>query len=414
MSFSRRRFIATAVRRRRGGQRACRCVRVGAGRGRSSSARCSTTRATSTPTASRWCMATHAGGRGDQRRRRPARPQDPGRPVRHASPTSRSTPSTRSNWRATTRSTSCTAASPRPRARRSARPSGAPTCCTSTTCCTKAASATATASSPARRRRRRSSRSSSIAMKQWGKKVYVLAADYNYGQITAKWVAHYVKQRGGSIAADRASSRSTCPTSARPSPRSRRPSPTSVCAALVGGAHLSFFRQWAASGMNKKIPLCSTTFGVGNEHLALSRRRGRRHPDRRQLQPGRDDAGQQGLPRALGQALRRHQDRPRDRGVAVPGHQAVGRGGQEGRLARSRQADARRSKAASPIEGPAGCVKMDRQDPPRLARHQGDGGQGPEADDQAGVKQRAAERHRGSSCNLQKNPNENKQFEVTI
>ena len=68
-----------------------------------------------------------AGGRGDQRRRRPARPQDPGRPVRHASPTSRSTPSTRSSSRATTRSTSSTAASPRPRARRSGRPSGAPT-----------------------------------------------------------------------------------------------------------------------------------------------------------------------------------------------------------------------------------------------------------------------------------------------
>ena len=38
-----------------------------------------------------------------------------------------------------------------------------------------------------------------ISQKQWGKKVYVLAADYNYGQITAKWVAHYVKQRGGSV-----------------------------------------------------------------------------------------------------------------------------------------------------------------------------------------------------------------------
>ena len=28
----------------------------------------------------------------------------------------------------------------------------------------------------------------------------------------------------------------------------QEPSPTAVCAALVGGAHLSFFRQWAASG----------------------------------------------------------------------------------------------------------------------------------------------------------------------
>src|ERR1700730_13952524 len=31
------------------------------------------------------------------------------------------------------------------------------------------------------------------AMKKWGTKVYVLAADYNYGQITAKWGAHYVE-----------------------------------------------------------------------------------------------------------------------------------------------------------------------------------------------------------------------------
>jgi branched-chain amino acid transport system substrate-binding protein len=43
-----------------------------------------------------------------------------------------------------------------------------------------------------------------------------------------------------------------------------------VVSALVGGAHMSFYRQWSASGMNKKIPLASTTFGVGNEHLALS------------------------------------------------------------------------------------------------------------------------------------------------
>ena len=30
------------------------------------------------------------------------------------------------------------------------------------------------------------------AMKQWGKKVYVVAADYNYGQITSQWVKKYV------------------------------------------------------------------------------------------------------------------------------------------------------------------------------------------------------------------------------
>jgi urea transport system substrate-binding protein len=30
---------------------------------------------------------------------------------------------------------------------------------------------------------------------------------------------------------------------------------------LVGAAHISFYRQWAAAGMNKQIPLGSTTFG---------------------------------------------------------------------------------------------------------------------------------------------------------
>jgi len=107
------------------------------------------------------------------------------------------------------------------------------------------------------------------AMKKWGKKVYVLAADYNYGQITAKWVSHYVAQRKGTVAKtdffplDVADFGSTIA-------KIQQEKPNWVCAALVGGAHMSFFRQWAASGMNKKIPLASTTFGVGNEHLALS------------------------------------------------------------------------------------------------------------------------------------------------
>jgi branched-chain amino acid transport system substrate-binding protein len=107
------------------------------------------------------------------------------------------------------------------------------------------------------------------AMKQWGKKCYVLAADYNYGQITAKWLAHYVAQRGGTVAKtdffplDVADFGSTIA-------KIQQEKPNWVCAALVGGAHMSFFRQWAASGMNKRIPLSSTTFGVGNEHLALS------------------------------------------------------------------------------------------------------------------------------------------------
>ncbi len=108
-----------------------------------------------------------------------------------------------------------------------------------------------------------------IALKQWGKTAYILAADYNYGQITAKWLAHYIAQGKGKtlktdfFPLDVADFGSTIA-------KIQQEKPAFVVSALVGGAHMSFYRQWAASGMNKKIPLCSTTFGVGNEHLALS------------------------------------------------------------------------------------------------------------------------------------------------
>lgn len=107
------------------------------------------------------------------------------------------------------------------------------------------------------------------AMGRSGKKVYVLAADYNYGQITAKWIKKYVNDNGGEIVgmdffpldvADFGSTIAKIQTAA----------PDLVVAPLVGGAHLSFFRQWAAAGMKSKIPLASTTLGVGNEHKVLT------------------------------------------------------------------------------------------------------------------------------------------------
>ncbi len=107
------------------------------------------------------------------------------------------------------------------------------------------------------------------AMKKWGNKIYTIAADYNYGQITAKWVAHYAEERKGTVVKtdffplDVADFGSTIA-------KIQDAAPNFVVSALVGGSHMAFYRQWAASGMNKKIPLTSTTFGVGNEHLALS------------------------------------------------------------------------------------------------------------------------------------------------
>ncbi|WP_432816662.1 urea ABC transporter substrate-binding protein [Sulfitobacter sp. JB4-11] len=107
------------------------------------------------------------------------------------------------------------------------------------------------------------------AMSKSGKKVYILAADYNYGQITARWIEKFVNDNGGEVlstdffpldVSDFGSTIAKIQTAA----------PDLVIAPLVGGAHLSFFRQWAAAGMKDKIPLASTTLGVGNEHKVLT------------------------------------------------------------------------------------------------------------------------------------------------
>lgn len=107
------------------------------------------------------------------------------------------------------------------------------------------------------------------AMGNSGKKVYVLAADYNYGQITARWIEKFVKENGGEVVGtdffplDVSDFGSTIA-------KVQTATPDLVIAPLVGGAHLSFFRQWAAAGMKDRIALASTTLGVGNEHKVLT------------------------------------------------------------------------------------------------------------------------------------------------
>ncbi len=107
------------------------------------------------------------------------------------------------------------------------------------------------------------------AMGKSGKKVYILAADYNYGQITARWIQKFVADNGGETVGvdffplDVSDFGSTIA-------KIQSVGPDLVIAPLVGGAHLSFFRQWAAAGMKDRIPLASTTLGVGNEHKVLT------------------------------------------------------------------------------------------------------------------------------------------------
>ncbi len=105
--------------------------------------------------------------------------------------------------------------------------------------------------------------------KKWGKKVYIVAADYNYGQIVTAWVKKYVEQAGGESVGIEFFPLDVTNFGATIS-KIQEAKPDFVWSALVGGAHMSFYRQWKAAGMTGKLPIASTTFAGGNEHIVLS------------------------------------------------------------------------------------------------------------------------------------------------
>lgn len=110
-------------------------------------------------------------------------------------------------------------------------------------------------------------------MKKWGRKVYIVAADYNYGQITAQWMQKFVKDSDGETLGVEFFPLDV--TNFGPTiQKIQAAKPDLVISALVGGAHVSFYKQYAAAGMNKDIPIASTTFGVGNEQMLIAAKEG--------------------------------------------------------------------------------------------------------------------------------------------
>lgn len=101
------------------------------------------------------------------------------------------------------------------------------------------------------------------AIKKWGKKVNVVAAGYNCHPITSRRAKKHVQENGCEFASidsfplDVTNVSSTISTI-------QAAKPNFVWSSLVGDAHISFNRLWAAAGMRKTIPIASTAFAVGN------------------------------------------------------------------------------------------------------------------------------------------------------
>ncbi len=106
------------------------------------------------------------------------------------------------------------------------------------------------------------------AIENIGPRLYVLAADYNYGQISADWVQQYATDNGGEIVGEDFFPLDVAEFATTISDV-QRAAPDAVVSLLVGGAHMSFYSQYAAAGVNSEIPIVSPTFGLGSEQVAL-------------------------------------------------------------------------------------------------------------------------------------------------
>ena len=101
-------------------------------------------------------------------------------------------------------------------------------------------------------------------MEKYGKNVYTLAADYNFGQISAEWVRNIVKENGGTMVGEE-----FIPLGVSQFSQSiqniQTAKPAFVVTLLVGAAQASYYEQ--AASANVGLPMASSVnVGQGYEH----------------------------------------------------------------------------------------------------------------------------------------------------
>lgn len=101
-------------------------------------------------------------------------------------------------------------------------------------------------------------------METYGKKVYTIAADYNFGQISAEWVRKIVKDAGGQMVGEEFIPLGVSQFS-QTIQNIQAAKPDFVVTLLVGTAQASYYEQAASANLN--LPMASSVnVGQGYEH----------------------------------------------------------------------------------------------------------------------------------------------------
>lgn len=101
-------------------------------------------------------------------------------------------------------------------------------------------------------------------MKKYGKRVYTIAADYNFGQISAEWVRNIVKENGGTMVGQEFIPLGVSQFS-QTIQNIQAAKPDILMTLLVGTAQASYYEQAAAANLH--VPMgSSVNVGQGYEH----------------------------------------------------------------------------------------------------------------------------------------------------
>ncbi len=107
------------------------------------------------------------------------------------------------------------------------------------------------------------------AVQRYGKRIYIMAPDYNFGTISGHWINEYAKQNGVTVVGEDYLALSV--TDYAPTIQKIQAAKPDVVVALpVGANQTGFLEQFAAAGLKKSIGLVSTNYGLGNQQVVVS------------------------------------------------------------------------------------------------------------------------------------------------
>jgi len=102
----------------------------------------------------------------------------------------------------------------------------------------------------------------------FGPRVYIVAADYNYGRILALWVKKYLSDKGGELVGEQYFPLEVNEFGDALS-RIQSAQPDVVCSLLVGANHNAFYTRFEAAGLKSSMGIASTVLGYGGEQATL-------------------------------------------------------------------------------------------------------------------------------------------------